>query len=405
MHDAFSLGSILEKVKSRPQDEAALLCEAAVLVSRKCDDPLTANDLLRMEDHLKSLSQHQGVIARVTGFFTLVNLMWLFAIAGITISLGPSVYHILKPLREYLRRLWRWLFDDVIVPMTIRFHNWGVIEVVLWLLLCGLQVDSESAFVKETGKFIAITSLALSIPCFLYSTFIWTASLPDPENEKTLPRLLALWIFTTTAPLAVLFDSGLLAYASVISFYAVLGFSVCFFGLGVAIGFDGKSSMSRVSFTSAVLLVFHTIVREVAKFGILGQEDIDHIRIFESPIAVMGCLTLYLALLIMSSKFYHYKGKWSDSKEKRQQRHFKQNMLMIVSLFLGILTGALTGSKGMLNTAITFFVLYVGERYAEFHLENKWNGWILVFCGSVCMYEIALWLHNNPEFLVSVFGG
>merc|ERR1711871_1062844 len=114
----------------------------------------------------------------------------------------------------------------------------------------------------ETGRFIAMTSLALSIPCFSYSTFIWTRQLDPPKNAKTLPRLIFIWMFLTSSPCAIVFDSELLASVAVITFYAALGFSVCFFGMGVAVGFDGKGSMSRVTFTSALLLLSHLVIRE-----------------------------------------------------------------------------------------------------------------------------------------------
>jgi len=360
-----------------------------------------------MEKHLKDLSLHQGVVARVTGFFTFVNICWLGAILGIAVSIGPSICHVLRPLRELLQRFWRWFVDDILVPTIIRLHNWGLIEIGAWAFVYGLMLDAEALFAMETGCFIAMTSLALSIPCFFYSTFIWTLQLDKPENPKTFPRLFSMWVSMTVAPCAISFDSKLLAYVAVMAFYSVLGFSVCFFGLGVAIGFDGKSAMSRVSFTSAVLLVVHTATREITKKGWQEQNYIEHIRIFDSPVAVLGSLTLYLGLLIMSSKHYY-------SKHRHTKRHFnsvfgslerQQNVIMLAALLMGVLTGSITGSKGMLNTAVTFFVLYIGEHYAEFHLEQKWNGWLLLLTGSVILYEVALWLHDHPEFLVSLFNG
>ena len=42
--------------------------------------------------------------AQVYGFFTFINTLWLVAIIGIAVSIAPSVYHILKPLRALLKR-------------------------------------------------------------------------------------------------------------------------------------------------------------------------------------------------------------------------------------------------------------------------------------------------------------
>ena len=163
--------------------------------------------------------------------------------------------------------------------------------------------------------------------------------------------------------------------------------------------------MSRVAFTSAVLLLCHTVIREFVKFGFLGYNGVDSIRIFEAPVAIMGSLTLYLALLIMSSKHYYYRNKWSVDEAARHRSYVVRNAAMIAALLTGMMTGAITGSGGMLNTALTFLVLFVGEKYAEFHLENKWNGCLLLLMGSLTLYEIALWLHDHPDFLVSLMKG
>ena len=40
--------------------------------------------------------------------------MWVCAIVGIGVSLGPSIYHLLRPLRDFLRRVLDWLVDHVL---------------------------------------------------------------------------------------------------------------------------------------------------------------------------------------------------------------------------------------------------------------------------------------------------
>ena len=239
------------------------------------------------------------------------------------------------------------------------------------------------------------------------------------------------WVALSVAPVAVAFDSKLMAYVAVLAFYGVIGFSVCFFGLGVAIGFDGKSATSRVAVTSALFLVTSTAAREAHKVWEGGGGD--ELRCFESPIAVMGSLTLYLALLIRSSKYNYPHHRMN--KQERSKILALQNGLMVAALVGGLLLGSLTGSLGMTNTAVTFGFLYAGEKYAEMHLERKWSGWLLVLGGSGesvrgaltghCVfrtskrsisnvmntsslalagiaYKLALWLHEHPEFLATV---
>ena len=56
---------------------------------------------------------------------------------------------------------------------------------------------------------------------------------------------------------------------------------------------------------------------------------------------------------------------------------------------------------GLRNVSITFFVLYVLEKYVELHQELRWNGWVLILLISTAMYKAALWLHRNPVFVVN----
>ena len=59
---------------------------------------------------------------------------------------------------------------------------------------------------------------------------------------------------------------------------------------------------------------------------------------------------------------------------------------------------------GLANTAVTFTVLWLVEKYAELHLEAQWNGWVLLLLVSLIAYKGALWLHNHPVFVASMFG-
>ena len=56
------------------------------------------------------------------------------------------------------------------------------------------------------------------------------------------------------------------------------------------------------------------------------------------------------------------------------------------------------------NTATTFTVLWLVEKYAELHLEARWNGWFLLLLLSLSAYKGALWMHDHPAFVASMFG-
>jgi len=76
---------------------------------------------------------------------------------------------------------------------------------------------------------------------------------------------------------------------------------------------------------------------------------------------------------------------------------------MIIALLVGSFVGLIYNIEGMSNTALTFLVFYVIEKYTEFHFDHEYNGWVFVFIISVVAYKCALWLHHHPEFIVSMF--
>jgi hypothetical protein len=122
---------------------------------------------------------------------------------------------------------------------------------------------------------------------------------------------------------------------------------------------------------------------------------------FAPACTVLGALTLYIALLIMSSRYYYYDYDYRLS--RNILGYAPRNGIMIVCLVAGLVVGNLEGMPGLTNTANTFGVLYLVEKYCELHFENKWNLWLLMLALSVAMYQTALYLHLRPEFVVSLF--
>ena len=55
---------------------------------------------------------------------------------------------------------------------------------------------------------------------------------------------------------------------------------------------------------------------------------------------------------------------------------------------------------GLSNTAITFGVLWVGEKSCE-HV-GRWSTWLAVFVGSLGLWQAALALRSHPDWLTSL---
>jgi hypothetical protein len=257
--DLSNLASKLTQVTSNSGGDAsaaaqAILSEAAQIVGRK--QPLSPAELHGIRDRILEVEAHVGIVARVTGFMTFVNTMWLVAILGITVSIGPSVYHLLEPLRELFHRCWRWFLESILIPTIDRMHRWRVFELgayaFCWILVAtGVALQPFQYGARDTdmagGLFISLTGLLLLVPTFMYSSsFPSCRSAAKSVSEKTLLRLVQAWLALSWAPLAVHFQSTLLGYMVVLAVYAVLGFSGACFGLCWCIGFESKVSSHQL---------------------------------------------------------------------------------------------------------------------------------------------------------------
>ena len=86
------------------------------------------------------------------------------------------------------------------------------------------------------------------------------------------------------------------------------------------------------------------------------------------------------------------------------QRSAPLQTMLYTCVLLGAAGGWVCGVPGLANTATTFTVLWLVEKYAELHLEARWNGWFLLLFLSLSAYKGALWMHDHPAFVASMFG-
>lgn len=365
------------------------------MLSRK--NPLSEEELSGVLAQLQQFEHNMGLIARVHGFFTFVNTVWLLAIAGIAISIGPALFALLRPVQDWLIRCAEWVFRRLVKPIVCFLHDYSILEVGAWLLCGGIVLEAKEHVVKEIALYIATTGMALTCPALAYSTFRHAAKLQG-KDPQALHRMVSMWLAVTTAPLAMAHDSTLLAYASVMSCYAAIGFRVVAFGLCTGIGFRDDSTMERCAVTSFVLLSGMGGARFLNASFSLGV----HLAPFRSAVSVFGSIVFFLAMLIMSSRFYHPSHRRGIGPSGRHPYLFV-NFVTLVTLLGFMAVGLVGGLPGMANTATVFMVLWLVEKYADFHVTSAWNGWVLVLVLSVATWRGALRLHSSPDFISSLF--
>ena len=319
-----------------------------------------------------------GLGTRVKGIFNFINLIWLLAIVGISISVGPCLYTILKPLRTAIWEVALQIWHYVIIPM----HSNGIIEIMFYLL-CMNFVTEGLRYASESGFYITLTGLFCSFAANAYTFFLRSKIKPNDGIYILYNLLFSLYMI----PLAIYFQSNLLGWLAVLCFYQAIGFSFICAGLCYYIGFKDDEAMMRVSITSTIIgLMFIGL-----KAWNLSNYYVDP---FATPLTVSSALVLLLALLIFSSYYYHGCGKftWGEYYMSRQ-------IPMITFLIVFLLFGNMFHMVGLVNTATVYLVFYLMEKYCDLHCTNNWNGWVLIFIFSVIIYKGALY----PEILFSMF--
>ena len=89
---------------------------------------------------------------KVMSLFSVVNIIWLLAIIGMSISILPSIHYIVKPLRKILERIARYFLERFIQPFIRQMHDWGVIELLVWTACSWLILDSHRFYGDVAGR-------------------------------------------------------------------------------------------------------------------------------------------------------------------------------------------------------------------------------------------------------------
>ena len=105
-------------------------------------DEVTLEDALKIEEETNAYVNKKSIWQKVWGFFTFVNIIWMLAVLGVTISVGPCLYQVFGPcLTRFFKKLGRvvkkvitWIFKKIVIPLVTFLHNWGFIELVIYML-------------------------------------------------------------------------------------------------------------------------------------------------------------------------------------------------------------------------------------------------------------------------------
>ena len=345
---------------------------------------INAEILHKFPEFLEIIDKN-SILSRIKGFFNFVNIIWLIAIFGIILSIGPSLSYLFSPIMQFIVGF----YFDKIYPIIIKLYENGFFEIFAFYVSITLIADGMKVN-KEYGFFISLTGSGLYYYLILYHGFNKeiTYSWNDSDYIKKYLIIKGILIMITFFSLSVYFNSKIFSFITIISFYYLLGFYTGCFGLCYAIGFKDDNSMIKIITTSFLLLLIYILIR-----GLNFSNKI--IELYRSPIQIFGTLTYFLGILIISSIFY-------DSFELS---YALRQIIFVVSNLVVLFFGNFYNLPSMTNTAYVFGVLYLMEKNVDLFMKIKGNVWVLVFILSSALWAISLYLHKNSKIVISIFKG
>jgi hypothetical protein len=416
LSEAFALGQLKQRLsdalthfETNETAVARLLEEAALIVGRDVTT-VSVDVLLNVGHEIMKLESHVSIITRVRGMVTFVNILWLTATAGISVSIGPSVYHLVRPLQGLLLRWSKWIFNQIILPFVTKCHYYGIFEVLVYVL-CSLFLLDGQRMHASTGIYVSLTGSLSLAGCFMYSTSLWTNKIPKSDQlirSKQFRFMYCMWMASIFTPLALSFDSTLFGYCTVASVFSGLGFSTFTSHLAIFIGFDSRKETVRVNIASGLLvaayLVFQFSLRltVLANLGTTGATTVTGmmggvntmLRPFSSAVSVLGTNMFFLSMMILAET--------EDITSDEILSRGRHSVSMGCTLMLVLLCGLFMGIDSLSNVSLTYGTIWILIRYGRFHLRSKWNRWFLIFLFSCLFWKLSMFMHAHPAFVVSL---
>ena len=294
---AFKIGRILGELESldRLSERNStrytnLLNAASSLVHRKNGTFKNIEDVARIAT---ALDEEEDMLAfsirrKVMSLFSVVNLIWLLAIIGMSISILPSIHYIVKPLRQLLERIARYLLENIIQPFVGRIHDWGIIELLVWTACSWLILDSHRFYGQVAGGIWQLLLLRLHfwlrcirqvlLRCLSRRYYGMTSSndIKKQSIENIIWFLAAAWFFG-----ALHFQANLGFIRAAV--YYKLGFGGYTGRMCYALGFDDKRTISN-------LVASFTVLNAIVALRVFKFKETYSLLPIQTPVSFFGSL-------------------------------------------------------------------------------------------------------------------
>ena len=394
--EAFQLGALFQKVQVAGANVSEILGEVTRVVGRTT--PVLLEQVMGLEQEIALLVEDRGIISRMIGIFSFINIVWFVGILLIVVAAGPILCYIGKPIRKILILFCKKMIlfcEKIIVPFLVAIQPmYPYLATALGLMFIteGSRYPTDAYSMSAT--MISITGLVIAAFNYGLCTRLYAPLyLFYSNNEEVLLQLFAALATAALVPVAVSTQSTLIGTAAVLAGTTVLGFSFVCYGCCYCFGFRNDLIL-RTAYSCLSLNVLFTLAKA---FNLQPL----WIRPFAGPVAAVGGSVYFLALLCFSARYYG----WLDS--RLDNSYLLRQVPMLVSLAAFYAVGTTYGIPAMVNVAHVYLVLYGCEKYADAaaDLESGMMPWFYIMGAGLGMYGTAMYMNRNPQLLLGLLQG
>lgn len=302
------------------------------------------------------------VLQRWAGFVTFVNLVWTASVFLIVVGALMTLRHHIMP----------WFAS---IPLFV----W---EWMSWLASISCVAQGMVWRAQPSGLYVSLLGCLGLLVCTMLSHQMLQV------RFRLSSTGIAFLLGNVWAYVAVVHQSALIGTLAVAMWETWLGFVMISTPLCIGLGFKNDTALLRAMGGSLVLLAMY-VDRHTSQSSLLSLPQMQY---FETGTLLIGGSVYFIGLLIVSSRFYIYRGSFLS--------YLWRNMWAFASCALAAYLGSVyPGLSYLQKVGGSFAALLLLNKYAELSWYRLSTALFTLILGCV-LYALALLSSRHAEYFM-----
>jgi hypothetical protein len=381
LDEAFQLGVLFQKVQSAGANVSDILGEVTRVVGR--NTPVLLEQLMGLKKEIALLVEDRGIVSRMIGIFSIINIVWFVGILLVVVATGPILWLVTEPFRYVFTRFCKEIVVPFLAAMT-PLYPYLATALALMFVTEASRYPTDAYSMGAT--MISVTGLVIAAVNYWFCTYTQARA---QRSEEVLLVLSAALATVALVPVAVSTQSTLIGTAAVFACTTGLSFSFVCYGLCYLIGF-ADDYLPRTAYACLSLNVLFALAKAF-NFQPVWT------RPFAGPVAAFGGSVYFFLLLCFSLRWWY----------SRHRKYLLRQAPMLISLSAFYFIGTTYGIPAMVDVAHVYLVLYALQKYVDLgaNVESGSMWWFYIMGAGLVLYGTAMYMNRNPQLLLGLLQG